>query len=145
MKYIVLVFIILLFTMCKSPKVKYIEYKRTVSPGAIEQTLNEFKATDNSYSLLFFKQAFKGEIIQIENCNEVILKDSIATQSGLGLAKVIRIDNTCATKITDMDRNYSFMIKSKDASKYKYIYIRRTHLDNDKYVIIYSNTLRGFL
>ena len=131
--------------MCKSPNIEYIEYKRTVSSGAIEQTLNEFEATDDIYSLLFFKQAFKGEVIQIENCNEVIFRDSLFTQSGLGLAKVFRIDNTCITKIADMDRNYSFKIKPKDASKYKYIYIRKTFLDNDKYTIIYSNTLRGFL
>lgn len=145
MKKITFVLTILFFSTCKSPDIEYTEYKRTVSSGAIEQILNEYKATDDIYSLLFFKQAFKGEIIQIENCNEIIFSDSLFTQSGLGLAKVFRINNTCTTKITDIEKKYSFRIKTKDASKHKYIYIRKTFLDNNKYKIIFSNSIRGFL
>lgn len=123
MKKITFVLTILFFSTCKSPDIEYTEYKRTVSSGAFEQILNEYRAHDDMYSLLFFKQAFKGEIIQIENCNEIIFRDSLFTHGGLGLAKVFRINNTCNTKITDIERRYSFRIKKKDASKHKYIYI----------------------
>ncbi len=143
MKNIMLLLILCIFTMCKTPKVEYKEYELSLPESVVERALISLNATEDKYSVLIFTQGFTGETMEITNGNEMVFHNVLKSIQNLGYAKKFRIDNTQLTTITELPQQYSFTVKSKMAMNYKYIYIHR-NISNGRYTITYSNTLKGF-
>ncbi|QYJ68821.1 hypothetical protein [Flavobacterium litorale] len=131
---------------CSSPQIKFSEYKEMIimSDDSRNLVLNDLDAKDSIYSLIYFTSVFKEDLIKVENGDKTIFNDTIKSDESLGLAEVIRINNTLDVKITDMSLNYSFNLKKKSNMNYKYIYIERKRYEDNKYVVIYSNSMRAF-
>ena len=135
----------ILLLSCSSPQIKFTEeFGMKVSDYSRKQALKQFKAENSIFSLIVFTSAFKDDIVKVENDDKTIFNDTIKSDPSLGLAKVIRVDNTTDIKITDVSLDYSFKLKKKNNRKYKYIYIKRKRYEGNKYVITYSNTMRAF-
>lgn len=130
---------------CSSPQIKFTEeLGRKLRDETKNIVLKQFKAEDSIFSLIYFTSVFKDDIVKVENDDKTIFNDTIKSDPSLGLAKVIRVDNTTDIKITDVSLDYSFKLKKKNNRKYKYIYIKRKRYEGNKYVITYSNTMRAF-
>ncbi|MNJ97999.1 hypothetical protein D3C87_157570 [compost metagenome] len=145
MKKISYILFLLLFVMCKSPKVEFKEYEKTVSDASINDYLKQLNAIDDEYSVLMFTSGFNGEKMIVMNGSESIWNDKLTSVQGLGWAKSFRVHNEKTIEITDVNNDYHFVLKPKKGKKFKYIYIQRQSLENVKYVIIYSNSMRSFM
>ncbi|QYJ68974.1 hypothetical protein [Flavobacterium litorale] len=129
---------------CSSPRIKFAEYEWTLSDDSRNKFLDDFKAKDSIFSIIIFTSVFKKDLIRVETRNKILFNDTIKSDRSLGLAKIVRINNTFDVKVTDLSLNYSFNLKKKHNVNYKYIYIQRKRYDGNKYVVTYSNTLRQF-
>ena len=140
------IFTSIILYSCSSPQIKFSEYKDVIimSNDSKNLVLNDLDAKDSIYSLIYFTSAFKEDLIKVENGNQTIFNNTIRSDESLGLAKVIRINNTLDVKITDMSLDYSFNLKKNNNMNYKYIYIERKRYEKNRYVITYSNNMRAF-
>lgn len=136
--------IIAFFTSCTGPKINYTEYKRTISDSSRNKFLKDLEAKDSVYSVILFTEVFKDDQLKVKNGESIIFDDKITSDAVLGLAKVVRIINQEDVEITDVDLNYSFILKKKNNQKYKFIYITKKKYENNQYLVTYSNSLRGF-
>ena len=129
---------------CSSPRIDFTDYKNTVSDYSKNKFLSEFEAKDSIFSMIFFTSVFEKDFITVGDNTKILFNDTITSDKSLGLAKVVRINNTFDVKITDNALDYSFILKKKNNMKYKYIYISKKRYDNNKYEITYSNSLKAF-
>lgn len=148
MRYIQILVLGFLFSGCQAQEVYYKEYK-SLPKHAVESILQKYEATDSIYSLLIFTSGYKDENVIVENDGEVLFDDTVKSDSSMGLAKIIRVNNSLVIEIRDnSEKKYSFELEQEDVLKYKYIYLKKNVSDesNDKqlYLITYSNNLRGF-
>jgi hypothetical protein len=142
MKRILYILLIVFFSMCKTPIVEF-DNSENINLGPKEILLKDFKATETKYSVLIFTTGLEGEKLIVKNGNELIYNDSLRTNKIQPIAKLLRIKNTCNTKVDDLDAHISFEIKTSIMSKYKFVYVRKDYNRNRRYVITYSNRARG--
>lgn len=162
LKKIPFIFLVLLFTMCKSKKnttdtngieerrkVEKIYYTeqtrndfRAVSEKVQKKFLKDYKADTPEYAILFFTQGFNGEKIEVRNEEEIIFVDGVTTDKTTGLAKNMRINVTLETEIYDKATKKKIFIKPEKIKKHKFIYIMKDKNAEQPYKITYSDKLR---
>ena len=135
----------LIFGMCSSPKVKFEDYKNSTTEYSQNLFLKNLQAEDSTSSALIFTEVFNNEKIKVIQNGKIIFDDYLKSDESLGLAKAIRVDKQNSIEITDSKMNYSFTLSSKRNIKYKFIYITKEIFEKEKYVITYSNSLKGFM
>ena len=156
------IFLVLLFTMCKSKKnvtdstkveekekVEKIYYTeqtkndfRAVSEKVQKKFLKDYKADTPEYAILFFTKGFNGEKIEVKNEEEIIFVDGVTTDKTTGLAKNMRIKVTLDTEIYDKATKKKIYVKSDKVGKHKFIYIMKDTDGEQPYKITYSDKLR---
>ncbi|MDP2158995.1 MAG: hypothetical protein Q8K02_00800, partial [Flavobacterium sp.] len=108
-KKILLIFLALCFSMCKTPLVNFDDSEET-NFNPKNSVLKEFEATESKYSLFIFTSGFEGEEVSITNCNNVIYKGPLKTYEIQPFAKIVRVVNLCDTKFEDINNRISFNI-----------------------------------
>lgn len=156
------IFLVVLFTMCKSKKnttdsTKVDEKKKNEKIYYIEQTRNDFRAVSEKvqkkflkdykadtpeYAILFFTKGFNGEKIEVRNEDEIIFVDGITTDKTTGLAKNMRINVTLDTEIYDSATKKRIYVKTEKVGKHKFVYIMKDTDGEQPYKITYSDKLR---
>lgn len=162
LKKLPLIFLVLLFTMCKSKKnatdsskveekektekIYYTEQTRndfrSVSEKVQKKFLKDYKADTPEYAILFFTKGFNGEKIEVRNDEEIIFVDAVITDKTTGLAKNMRINVTMDTEIYDKETKKKIYVKSENVGKHKFIYIMKDTSGEKPYKITYSDKLR---
>ena len=136
--------LILIFTIsCGNVKRRYIDnFWRSSNP---KRVLDYYKAHDSIYSILFFSGGFDNNVYIVKNGDKVIFDDKLKSDSVLGLADVIRIDNRYNVSITEKYRNFTFTLKSKNLKRYKYITISRDRWEkHPSFEVIFSKVFVSF-
>lgn len=156
------IFLILLFTMCKSKeigsdgsrkeektkseKIYYTEQTkndfRAVSDKVQKKFLKDYKADTEEFAILFFTKGFNGELITVKNEEGEIFKDIVFTDKETGLAKNMRIKSAVETEIYDKGTKKKIYIKPESVGKHKFIYIMKDTSGEQPYKITYSDKLR---
>ena len=127
----------------KEPLIQYRDDFRSVSDTGRKKFLTEMKATGETASVLILTKGFKGEDVVIANEKKVLYKGNPISHLETGIAGYITIDNMLATRITDKLSKKEEVIDSKNAGKYKFVYVMKNKAQlGNPYVITYSNTLR---
>lgn len=162
LKKLPLLFLILLFAMCKSKKnvtdsvidekgkktetIYYTEQTRndfrSVSEKVQKKFLKDYKADSEEYAILFFTQGFNGEEITVKNEEGEIFKGIVFTDKETGLAKNMRVKSAIETEIYDKETKKKIYIKPESVSTNKFIYIMKETGGEKPYKITYSNKLR---
>lgn len=160
LKKLPLLFLILLFAMCKSKKnvttgssedkkkekIYYTEQIRddfrSVSQKTQNKFLKDYKANTEEYAILFFTKGFNGEEITVKNEEGEIYKGIIFSDKESGLAKNMRIKSNIETEIYDKETKKKIYIKPESVGKHKFIYIMKETGSETPYKITYSNKLR---
>lgn len=130
--------------MCKTPIIEF-DNSKDINLAPQEILLKDLEATKAKYSVLIFTTGFEGENLSVNNCDSIIYKGLIATNKIQSLAKLLRIGNTCSTKVENLDIHISFEIKKSLIDKYKFVYVRKDYDKNKRYIITYSNKLKRIL
>lgn len=136
--------LIVLFSMCKTPIIEF-DNSNDINLAPQEMLLKDLNATEAKYSVLIFTTGFESENLIVNNYDSLIYKGLMKTNKIQPLAKLFRIENTCSTKIEDLDNHISFEIKKSLINKYKFVYVRKDYNKNKRYVITYSNKLKRIL
>jgi len=139
-----IVLLVLFFSMCKIPIVKF-DDKNETNFTYQKSVLKEFEATESKYSLLIFTTGFEGEKVKINNCNNNVYEMLLKTQKIQPFAKILRVENICNTKLVDIDNLVSFELKSENLTKYKFVSIHRDYNKNKRYIVTYSNKMKVIL
>lgn len=132
-----------LFCMCKSPKVQFKDPELIQRNEIKQKILTDYEAQKNEYSLIFFTQNYNGDDIKVTNDEKVIFDGQLNSDSSLGLAKTLRVDNNFDVEIKEKISSFKFSLKKNQLKKYKYIYIARIK-GNSRYLINYSNEMQAF-
>lgn len=147
---LILLVISITFAGCSSPKITYATNCHELPPKAVHDFLTRYDAKGDSATVLTFSGGYDHRMIKITNKNKVIFHDYMQSNKVTSLAKTLKINNNSDVVINDIQKKYSFTLKSKELKKYKYVYIFRKYVlkKNDQYEmqyeITYSNTLCGF-
>jgi len=151
-KLLLLAAVSLLLTNCSSkktaaekasePTVQYRDDFRSVSDKSKTVFLKGLNATSENYSVIILTKGFMGEHVTVFNGEKALYKGNPISHLETGIAGYFRIKNTVATKITDKMSQKEAVIDSKNAQKYKFIYIMKDNTLPNPYKITYSNTLR---
>lgn len=136
--------LIVLFSMCNTPIIEF-DNSKDIKLAPQEILLKDLKATETKYSVLIFTTGFESENLIVNNYDSLIYKGLMKTNKIQPLAKLFRIENTCSTKIEDLDNHISFEIKKSLINKYKFVYVRKDYNKSKRYVITYSNKLKRIL
>lgn len=166
MKKLPYLLLLLLFAMCKTPKLatdtnKKVEDKkekreskeiyyteqtrndfRSVSENVKKKFLEDYKAVEHGYAILFFTQGFNGEKVVVKNSEGTLYKGEIISDKTSGLAKNMRINTLIDTEIHDKESDKTFYINSKKAQKHKFVYIMKDSDSDKPYKITFSDKLR---
>lgn len=132
------------FAMCSSPKIQFTDYKGSTTEYSESLFLKNLEAEDSIFSALIFTEVFQNENITIKQDGKIIFEDYVKSDESLGLAKAIKIKNQSDLEITDSNMRYSFKLSASNNRKYKFIYITKEIYKKEKYIITYSNSLKGF-
>jgi hypothetical protein len=104
--------------------------------------LKSFKATESDKSILFFLNFNESDSVKVTSDNEIILDKNLDYSPITGISEVKTIENTKNLKIVFLRiLPIEILLVKKDLKKYKHIYISRK---NGKYLVEYSNILKGF-
>ncbi|AWH84783.1 hypothetical protein HYN59_06435 [Flavobacterium album] len=157
-KITLIVFIALLFTMCKSHKtatsgtseakvekpaeVQYRDDFRAATDKERTKVLKGLKATAAKYSVVILTQNYKGEKITLGNAKGQFYSGYAISNLKTGIADKTRIDNTVDTTLYDKSDNHEVVIEAKEAQKYKFIYVMKNPGSKTPFTVTYSNTLR---
>ncbi|PIF33089.1 hypothetical protein CLU81_3663 [Flavobacterium sp. 9] len=144
MKRILYSMLIVFFSMCKTPIIEF-DNSKDINLAPQEILLKDLKATEAKYSVLIFSTGFESENLIVNNCDSLIYKGLMETNKIQPFAKLLRIENTCSTKVEDLDIHISFEIKKSLINKYKFVYVRKDYNKNKRYTITYSNKLKRIL
>lgn len=115
------------------------------NPEPMKSFLKDFKATDNNFSILMFTTGFEGEKLKISNCDNVIFNSAMKTNERQPVAEILRIENTCMTKVRDVGHHIKFELKSDLLRQYKFVYVSKDYNRNKRYIIVYSNKFKRIL
>jgi len=121
--------------------------KGTLFPKYTEKNLGltylkSFKATESDKSILFFLNFNESDSVKVTSDNEIILDKNLDYSPITGISEVKTIENTKNLKIVFLRiLPIEILLVKKDLKKYKHIYISRK---NGKYLVEYSNILKGF-
>ena len=133
---------------CVSYKTEFRTYNSFFEKNSEEITkkwLESMDAVDEIYSVLTFTEDFEDTIILIINASDTIYEGKLNTIKSLGHTKSIKIDNRFTTKIVDVQLKKTLIIKSKNASKYKHVYVSKSKKRNQKYTLTFSNDFKVFM
>ena len=126
----------------KRPDVQYKEDFPSATQNEIDAFLKKMDATADNYSVLIFTNNFKGQKITVSNEKKRVFNDVVITNLGTKLGGSVRIDNRYDNTVYDNFDKSSTVIESKEASKYKYVYVMKNPGNKHPFTITYSNRLR---
>jgi len=143
MKKLILFYSIPFFILGCSPNydVVFTEYKSLRPEWLKKGLLEDYKAQEKNYSLLFFTGGFDKQNTQIINKKDTLYNGNLKTGS-MGLAEVLKINNTEPLKIIISDT--ILKLKIKNMMDYKFIYLSKDYKGKYPYTVTYSNTPRNF-
>lgn len=143
MKKIALVLLCNFFILCSPIKTKVRDDFKSASDTEKKEFLTKLNATKTNKSVLILTQGYKGEKIIAKQENKIVYAAYPITNLKTELAAYFSYESAKELVIQDNFSKLDVIIKPKNASKYKFIYLRKKY---DKgvatYQLTYSNTLR---
>lgn len=143
MKKIVLLLFCNLFILCSPIKKEVRNDFRSASDVERKMFLKKLNASNSDKSVVLLTQGYKGEKIIATQENKEVFSGYPITNLNTELANYFSFESTKPLFIYDNFSKLNVIVKPKNASKHKFIYLRKEYKKGvATYQLTYSNTLR---